>query len=642
MKFSYKLFKKINSGIKSKEWLINKLTNTSFEAEDLGGDVLDISVLPNRFSDAGSHFGIIKDVLATEEKKFEPFKGGFSLKKTKEIEVNILEKGLCLRYMGVVMEIEKNEESPKWMQEILKDCGMKPINAVVDIMNYVMFLTGQPMHAFDFEKLAGEKIKKIIVRKAKVGEKMETLDNQKIDFDSETLVIADGEGPIAIAGIKGGKRAEVDGKTRKIVIEAANFDQVSIFKSTKRIGIQTDASLRFSHNLSAELTENGIREAVKLIKDILNGKEKEGEDIYLKKEKEKEVKFDFDKFRSFSGIDDLKIEKAEKILEFLGFKIKNKNKDGFLVEIPKIRKDIEIFEDLVEEVVRVYGVNNIKPKAPVISLWPTKENEEQIAKNKVRKILIGMGMDEIYSYSFSGEESLGELLNPISSERKYLRKGLEGFLKEAVLSNLRFFEEVRIFEMGRVFDGRGEILERMSLAGAMASKKENLFLELKGVLEEMLKKLGITDFYFKEKKEEAEIIAGKEYLGKIKEIKGNKSDVAVFEIDFEKLLKITEEEREYEEIVKYPSILRDLSFLVSNNVRVGDILRVIQGVDFEEIKDVDLIDFYEDDKLGNEMKSLTLRIVFQSPKRSLMDKDIDKIFDKIVKKMESEFGVEVR
>ncbi|MFA5173473.1 MAG: phenylalanine--tRNA ligase subunit beta [Candidatus Paceibacterota bacterium] len=653
MKFSYKLLKRIDPRIPAKDKVLELLTDYSFEAEDLGEGVIDISILPNRYSDAGSHYGIAREIMAALQKRSEL--PNFSLrfpKKGKELEVKILEKGLCGRYIGAVVEIEKNGESPLWMKEVLEDAEMRPISLVVDIMNYAMLLTGQPMHAFDFDKIADlrglstgskkEKKEEIIVRRAKDGEEIETLDNKRIKLDKNTLVIADEKKPLAIAGIKGGKRAEVDGKTRKIIVEAASFSQANIFKTSKRVGIITDASLRFSHSLSPELAEFGMSEALKLLKELAGGKVKEGVDVNFNKKEKKEIYFDIKKFAGFTGIKDMDAKKAAAKLELLGFSIKKINKDGFMATPPVLKNDVLNFQDLAEEAARIYGVNKIKPEAPNFLIYPPLENNLYVMKEKIRDILAGLALDEVYNYTFTREGGVS-LENPISAERKHLRVSLKPLLIKNVLDNFRFFERVAIFELGKVFNNDGkEISENFNLGIAVAHKKENLFFELKGITEELLRRLGLTDFYFKEEEGKLLVLTDGEAVGSLTAEKREGYKIALAEINFEKLEKEAEEELEYEEIIKYPSITRDLSFLAGSEARVGEILKEIQGVDFQEIRDVDMVDFYEDEKLGDNLKSLTFRIVLQSKEKSLTDEEADKIMEKIIKKLEEKFGIEVR
>lgn len=647
MKFSYKLLKKIDAKIPERGKVLELLTNYSFEAEEAESGAIDVSILPNRYSDAGSHLGIVGEIEAAQGKKFswqERSNLGF-LKKGKELEIKILDKKLCARYIGAVLEIKENKESPRWIQEILFEAGMKPINLIVDVMNYVMLLSGQPMHTFDFEKVAGRRKKKIIVRRAKKGEKIETLDEKKVNLDENVLLIADEEGPLAIAGIKGGKRAEVDSKTRKIIVEAANFEQANIFKTTKRVGIATDASLRFSHNLNAELAAFGMNEALKMIKELAGGKLTEGADIFLKRKEKREIYFKMERFVSFSGIRDLSVKEAAKKLELLGFVVKKTKKEGFYAEPPIFRNDILNFQDLTDEVARIYGINKIKAEAPNILVYSPIENNLYVLKKKTRRILQGFALDEVYNYTFLGEGERGgvRLQNPISADKEHLRISLKPLLLKNIIDNFRFFEKAGIFELGKVFcyEGR-EIREKLNLGIAIAHKKENCFLELKGIIEGLFRGLGLTDYEFKEEENKLAILTDGELLGRLEIVKKEGYEIAAAEIDFEKLEKKTEEELEYEEIIKYPSIVRDLSFLVGNEARVGEILREIQGVDFQEIRDVDLVDFYEDEKLGDNLKSLTFRIVLQSDKKSLKDEEADEVMGKIIKKLEEKFGAEVR
>ena len=359
--------------------------------------------------------------------------------------------------------------------KILIDCGLRPINNVVDIMNYAMLETGQPLHAFDFDKVGGGQI---IVRRAKKGEKITTLDNQVFELNENILVIVN-DSPresavLAIAGIKGGEKAEVDKNTKRIVVEAANFDGVNIYKSSKALKLFTDASSRFSHNLSPELVSLGLSRSGELLKEIIGAKAGQTTDVNFTKPIKKTIKFDLEKFNKFIGLD-LDVKTCRKYFERLGFKItqnsKLKTQNSFLVEISPLRQDIETFEDLAEEAARLYGYNKIESAPPRIHLIPSGFEDQIILKDKIRKILIGMGISEVYNYSFidKADENAVELENPISAQFKYLRSSLAHHLLENIKNNSRFFDEIKIFEIGKVFN---KTEEKLMLGIAMVSKNK--------------------------------------------------------------------------------------------------------------------------------------------------------------------------
>ncbi len=679
MKFSFSLIKKLIPGARTKKEVVKELNLHSFETDDLRGDVLDASIPPNRFSDVASHWGMAKEISAIYGKNLLIKNLEFRIKNSNSVKapfkVLVQDKTLCPRYAGQYFDNIKISPSPKWLQKILIDCGLRPINNVVDIMNYAMLEIGQPLHAFDYDKLAtsdpaaeqvrygaGKRQVTIIVRRAKKKEKITTLDDKTYELNENVLVIADSKGPLAIGGIKGGKKAEVGKNTKKIIVEAANFNGANIYKSSKLLKLSTDASLRFSHNISPELVLLGLNRAAQLLKEITKANPGRLVDINFTKPRRKIIKFDLERFNKFIGIN-LDIQTVQKYLQNLGFTIIQDKIHSFLVEAPALRSDIETFEDLAEEVIRLYGYNRLKSSPPHIHLTPSGFEDQIILKDKIRKILIGAGLSEVSNYSFIGENDLFlswkdevfELENPISNQYNYLRPSLAPHLIKNINNNFRFFDEVRIFEIGKIFfkNKRREFNEKIFLGLALASKnkKESIF-ELKGVIKELFGKIGLVDYLMPElgkkdfsnnylrqgeilKIEAGGLIIG--YLGRINKelIKG---DGALAEIDLNELLKQVVEEHEYRPLAKYPSVMRDISMLVDRSVRVGEIMQAIQEVDLKYIEDVDLIDEYD----FEQQRSLTFRIIFQAENRTLTDEEVNKEMNKITKVLQSRFKAKIR
>ncbi len=684
MKFSYTLIKKLVPTLKNKYDLIEKLNAYSFEANSLGGNILDISLSPNRFSDAASHLGIAKEISAIlgrnlqipnpKAKTPNSLPAG-DLSKGGKFKVEVQDKKLCPRYVAQYFENIKVVASPKWMQDILIDCGLRPINNVVDIMNYAMLETGQPLHAFDCDKLITPKArpKTITVRRAKKGEKIATLDDKSYQLNENILVIADEKSPLAIAGIKGGKLAEVDKNTEKIIVESANFNGVSIYKTSKALKLSTDASLRFSHNISSELTIIGISSAAQLLKEIAGAKAGQIIDINFTKPRKRIIKFDLGIFKKFIGLD-LDIKTCQKYLERLGFKItqnsKLKTQNSFLVEAPALRSDINEFEDVAEEVIRLYGYNNLKSSPPKIHLHPSGFEDQIVLKDKIRKILISFGLNEVSNYSFISDTDLNlgsiwkdeviEMENPISNQFKYLRPSLAAGLIKNISDNFRFFDEVKIFEIGKLFlkGEKQKFEEKLFLSIAFASKKnKQLFFELKGAIEQLFRKIGLVNYLMPEpekngwiskftdnylipqevlKIESDNIPLG--YFGRLNKERIDGFEGVLMEIDLEPLIKLIEEEHEYRPLPKYPSVMRDISILVDPIIKVGGIIQTIQEADLKYIEDVDLIDEYDLES----KRSLTFRIVFQSEDRTLTDKEVNSEMERIIKILQIKFNAQIR
>jgi phenylalanyl-tRNA synthetase beta chain len=646
MKFSFSLIKKLAPGKYDKSKLVEKLNLHSFEAVDLGGDVLEISISPNRYSDAVSHLGIAREAAAIfggklsdpADNKFKP-----DVKNPGMFAVNIKNKNLCRRYMAAYVSGIKIGPSPKWMKDTLESCGIRSINNIVDVMNYVMLEIGQPLHAFDAAKISGG----IVVRVAKKGEPIITIDGQEFKLTPENLVIADSESPLAIAGIKGGKHSEVSSVTKNIVVESANFDGMNIYRSSRLLGLTTDASTRFSHQLSPELAEMGLRRALSLLRELAGGKVYAPVDSYPKKQPKEVIKADADKI---SGIIGHKFSEKEiyKILESLGFKRK-----GALIEVPPLRADVQNIEDLAEEVIRIHGYDNLESLPPRVALSAASQENQVTLKDGIREFLISVGASEVYNYSFLSDQEASsdapELLNPISRQSAFLRDSLKPHLIKNLKDNSRFSKAARVFEIGKAFNsGKGKISERLKLGIGILS--ESGFLEAKGIVEALFGRLGITDYEMVEAGGSLKFSIGGFEVGDLKTVPGLRN-AALAELDLEMLLLIVNEEKEFMALPKFPSITRDLSIFVPTEVRVGEILALIQRVSSKLVSDVDLLDYYESpvkelrdrsESPERNKRSLTFRIVFQADDRTLTDAEADREMAVINQVLIDKFDVELR
>ncbi len=665
MKFSYSLLKQLAPKIPSKEALIEKLNFHAFEAEDIpavqGGvsDMLEISIPANRYSDASSHWGIARIAAALFGGSVTDLSAGRDPKvelKNTAPEIKISAKKTCNRYIGRYIEVPAVKSSPEWLRNILLACGQRPINSVVDVMNYVMLEVGQPLHAFDANLVKGP----IEVRMAQEGETIRTIDGADHKLNSNHLVIADSQGPLAIAGVKGGKRAEVTQDTRKIIVEAASFDGPSIYKTSRDLNLFTDASGRFSHGLSPMLAEVAMKRATVLLKDEAKAKIGDITDVNYAKFAKRLLKFDIKRFNQLTGLE-LEEKNALGYLKKLGFKI-----TGRFVEIPAWRMDVSIFEDLVEEVVNLYGYQKLESKAPHVPIKAAHKEDQVVLKDKLRDVLSGFGLSEVYNYTFLSRQDLTKyadpkwfgapaLLNPVSADFQYLRPNLTVSLVKNINDNFRFFNSVKIFEVGKVFSERdSELKEEMRLGVALGSKSENPILELKGLMDEVLKSVGLVDFFFREldwelkyleQEKSLRIEVNHEVLGYIGIPKGA-HNMAVAEVYMEKLLKLVEEEKEYEPLSKYPSVDRDISLLVNQETRVDKLMEAMENAAPQFLDDVDLIDYYdpsvENKNTKKDHKSLTFRLVFQADDHTLTDEEVNAEMVKITSVLQDKFGAEIR
>jgi phenylalanyl-tRNA synthetase beta chain len=655
------------------EKLAEVLTMRFAEVEEIkkeGKDfTLNMDIKPSRASDCFSHLGIAREIAALLNLKYAvPDAKLVENKKTKSkelVSIEVKNKAACPRYTARVVTDIKVGSSPKWLRERLVSCGLRPINSVVDIANYVMLETGQPLHAFDADKLEG---RKIIVRFAKDREKIITLDGQKFDLDSSVLVIADGKKPVAIAGIKGGKLPEIDRKTKVIVLESANFYPQIVRKSSRKLNIRTDASLRFEHGIDPNLTEFAADRAAFLVHKIAGGKVAQGlVDVYPKRIGPRTIKLDLDFAERLLGIK-IPEREARNILESLGFKTKALNQKILSVEAPTRRLDVSIPEDLIEEIGRIHGYDKIPSLFPVSSLIPAKKNLKVFWENMVKDILKEAGFAEVYNYSFFGkkeavlfghkEKELIEVENPLSQEYRYLRASLIPNLLKNVEKNFRDFQQIKIFELSKVF--RSPSSEKRHLAGLILGGE---FQYLKGTIDLLLEKLGLNEVWYDEyrptpedskqfiwyPKKCAEIKIGSEEIGFLGEISPKildnlaiKGKVVLFDIDFEKLSELASEEHEYRPVSRFPSATRDIAILVPRDVKVAQVLNKIHDSGKKLIRDVDLFDIYEGEELPQDKKNLAFHVIYQAENRTLSSEEIDRVQGDIIKNLEEEPEWQVR
>src|SRR3989344_1612580 len=458
MKFSFSLIKKLAPGKYSKSELVEKLNLHSFETADPGGDVLEVALPANRYSDASSHLGIAREAAAIFGLKLnDPTaeKVKYDHKDQGVFRINVKEKNLCPRYLAAYAANVKVGPSPKWLKEVLEICGLRSINNVVDIMNYVMLELGQPLHAFDADKVSGG----LVVRRAQKGEAIAAIDGQRFALDSEVLVIADAKQPLAIAGVKGGKSSEVSNGTNKLLVEAANFENTNIYKVSRKLGLFTDASLRFSHALSSELPLLALNRALALLRQISGATLHSPIDVYSRRQAAKLIPFNLKKIRNLVG-QEFKEKDSLAVLMRLGFKKRGRN-----LEVPPLRIDVENTEDLAEEIARFSGYNNIISVPPAVALRPAEEEALVILKDGIIEILTGAGFSEIYNYSLVAKDRINlapkgtlgmsggaaEIANPISKDFAFLRDSLGAGLSKNLRDNLRFSNEVKVFEIGNIF-----------------------------------------------------------------------------------------------------------------------------------------------------------------------------------------------
>lgn len=645
------------------------------DALSINDTVLDVDVLSNRGHDALSHMGLAREICVLEGKKLKDVLKIPKIKSSQKLKITIEDKNLCSRYMGAVVEGVKVKESPLWIKSRLLACGFRPINNIVDATNYVMLELGQPLHAFDAEEIGG---RKIIVRRAKKGEKITLLDETDKILSQEDLLITNGQEALAIAGIMGGLHSGINKKTQTIVLESADFNAAAIRKTRTKLNIKTDASDRFEKEIDPNLAEKAMARLIEIIQKTAGGKIEGIVDVYPKKIKPWKIKLDLNYVNKLLG-EKIPASRVQKILNLLEISAKGGSASGgktIEAEIPTFRIDLQTQEDLIEEVGRIYGYEKIKPQAPKVHLKPAKISEQLLFEREIKNILVGLRFDEVYNYSFYGfreAEMAGldatkhwELENPMNPEQALMRTSLIPNLLKNIHENLKHSKELFIFEMGRTYHKDTTVLpeEKRMLVGAVVLEKIKLaenFYAGKGFVDALFSQISITDYYFddfqaksEEKSDylwhrsrmaEIKVESQKESIGFIGEINplilanfDIEKRVVMFEFDLEKLKKVSESEREFEPISKFPEITRDISLLSEVGVTVDDIIKVIQKAGGSLILDVDLFDIFEKDG----KTSYAFHLIFGSKKRTLEGSEVEVIMSRLISELEKSLKVAVR
>jgi phenylalanyl-tRNA synthetase beta chain len=602
MKFSYKWLQNyFDDKLPEPEKISEGIIFHSFEVEEIekkGDDtIFDIKVLPDRAHDCLSHWGIAKEISAIFDLKIKDkvFKT-FDAKPTGlKIEV---EDQKCLRYMGRIVRNIKIGESPEWLKEKLKSIGQRPINNIVDAANFVMFDLGQPIHSFDLDKLKSPIIK---VRNGKIGEKLTTLDKKEVILDESILVIADEIEPLAIAGIKGGTKAEVDNNTKNIIIEVANFNPTTTRKTSKKIGINTDAVKRYENEISPELCSIVMDAITDLIYSLAGGEVEEVVDIYPQKAEQKNISISSEYINKRLGSNFTKDE-IESVWKKLNFEYEN-NGEEFKIKVPFLRIDLVEPYDLVEEVIRILGYERLEEKLP--KLEPNNKVNELFYKMLfIRNKLLEEGYSEVMTYTFQDKGDVEVLAS--ASDKKFLRNNLTDGLKESIKLNLLNLplldmEEVKVFEIGTVFFKNHE---EMHVA----------FGDKNGVKEMTIDKF-ITETETEKKLLKDHFI---ELIGFYEE---EKEDI-----------------KEFKPWSVYPFIARDIAVWVPENTAPGKLVDIYKDFGTELlVREPKLFDSFT----KNGKTSYAYRLVFQSYDKTLTDEEINPIMENITKKITS-LGFEVR
>ncbi len=624
--------------------------------------------------DLWGHYGIAREIAVLLDEKLKPFKVDVSYPKSGEkLEVEVKDTDKCRRYIGVKIENVKIGPSPKWMQDRLIATGHSVINNVVDATNYVMEELGQPLHAFDAKKVSLP----IVVRTAYEGEEIVTLDGESRELSSDMLLIADKNNGIAIAGVMGGANSQIDDDTSEIILEAANFDPASVRNTSVKLNLRTDAVQRFEKSLDPNLPAIAMDRLCELILKISPGARIVSKKVDVKNfdDKPKKILLEFEEVRKKIGVF-ISDKDIVSILEKLEFVVDDKGDGTAEVVVPSFRatKDVLISDDLVEEVARIYGYNNIEAVLPSLPARLPRENNERKLKHFARNIFsIGLSYTEVYNYSFyskddvvkSGipEEFHLQIENYLSEEQTHLRVSLVPNLLKNVGFNLKYFDEFKIYEVGRTYEDLQEFfpIEEKKIAGFVVKKKfkGEIFYEAKADLESFLSFFAVGrlefrkgetlcpyahpvrfgGYYDKKTGEEiARVFELHPLVAHNYDLKNVK--IAGFEVNFSKLSKLGLKKLSYSAIAKYPGISIDVSVLLDKEKVMRDVILAILKSD-SLIRDVSLFDFYEGENIPKGKKAVAFKVLLQSDERTLSDKDMKVVQEKIFRNLK-EIGGEIR
>lgn len=641
--------------------------------------VFDIFITPNR-PDCLSVLGIAREIAALTGKELKRPAINIQPRSDdvgKYMSVEIKDASRCFRYSGRYLEDIKIGPSPYWMAERLAAVGVRSINNVVDITNYVMMELGQPLHAFDYELLEG---KKIIVRTAAEGEKFVTLDGAEHALDKEALLICDGKKPVALAGVMGGLNSEVQPETRRVFLESAYFEPANIRRTSKRCELSTESSRRFERGADPGGTVYAMNRAASFMVELA-GATVVGDEIdqYPNRVEKKIVPLNVTNANTLLGTG-LSAEEIQRILGSIELDLQRVDEDNYRVSVPTFRPDLEREVDLVEEIARLYGYNNIPMEvAPRVSQL-IQPNAKVQFRSTLQQLMSSFGLRETLNLSLINKRhgkpflprgsDFIELLNPLSEDLTVFRPSLLVSLLTSVAYNRnRQMHDMRLFEIGNVAvkpAGGGFKKEETKLAAMLAghrignnwySKAEAFdFYDIKGLVVSLLKKLGINDYKLANAQESyfagesASIIANGNVIGSFGKLtddvvtlfKIKTNDLVVFELDCEALYRERKTDRQFAEIPKYPAVPFDLALLVDANIPVGDLEKSIWEHGSAFLTDVRLFDYYKGKQIDSDKKSIAFSLTFSSKERTLGENEIDEVIKNILEQLKKSFGAELR
>lgn len=632
--------------------------------------VVEFEITSNR-PDCFSIIGLARETAASFNKKFTVPEVKFSENGENiadTVSVEVLDKDKCKRYCARMVKNVKIGPSPSWMQERLRACGVRPINNIVDITNYVLLEYGQPMHAFDLRDLADNKI---IVRRAEDGEVIKTLDEQDRTLTADDLVIADGKRAVAVAGVMGGFNSEVKDDTTTVVFESATFDDASVRLTAQRVGLRTEASSRYEKGLDYNNTVPAVERACQLVEQLGCGENVGGMIDVMGNVKDMEtLPFRPDKINAFLGTD-IPTEDMVKIFNALEIKV---DTDSMTVTPPSFRPDLEGEADIAEEVARFYGYDKIPVTLLSGEATCGRKTDRQKAQDEVCDALTSQGMYEIYTYTFTSPSVFDKLnipldsdlrntvkiTNPLGEDTSVMRTTTIASMLDILSRNYNYRNaSAKLFEVGKVFvpSQNNELPDEMIkiTLGIYGGKTD--FYDIKGICESLFRKLHADNVRYEAVSDNptfhpgrcARITAGGKTLGIIGEIHpavsrkyGLETPVYIGELDFESVFLNSRTDIKFKELPKYPAVTRDIAMLVDKNVPVADIEEIIRKASGKLLESVQLFDVYEGEQIPEGKKSVAYSAVYRASDRSLTGEEVQKAFDKTVRSLEHRIGAQLR
>ncbi|MFH0839784.1 MAG: phenylalanine--tRNA ligase subunit beta [Candidatus Omnitrophota bacterium] len=673
MKISYNWLKEYIDIKESPEKIAGMLTNSGSEVKAIdrtGGDfIMDIEITPNR-SDCLNYLGIAREVSALTGKKIKmPVLKIGSREKvvgSREFTVEIKDKDLCPRYTARLIKNVTVKESPEWLKKKLVSMGLRPVNNIVDITNLVLFETGQPMHAFDYDKIKGQKV---VIRRASEGEKMISIDNVERRLEKDMLAITDGERPIAIAGVMGGLNTEVNFSTTNILLESAYFNPISVRRTSYKLALISESSYRFERGVDPGMVLLASDRAAFLIQKLCEGEIAELADKGEKPVKDRTVTVRID---HLNRVLNLKLTESyvKKVLSELSLGITSKKKGIIRVSVPSFRQDLRDEIDIVEEIARIYGYEKIAATIPNIVPNPERKPLSWQIKERAAQTLISLGLSEVITYGLTSRASLHKAFgydipeaiavkNYMSVDQEIMRPSLVPGALGVLSRNInRGIKDLKIFEIGNVY-GKDYRYETMHLCIALTGllsddwqrqKSQLTLFDLKGMLDMLFSRLGLSADKIEIKIEKGpQIFYEKKHVGylaaldkKILDAFDLTEKVFIAEVNLDALKKHVNLEKKFKDIPKYPSVKRDISLIAPKGVTFDRITAVVSAKGEKFVERVELLDRYAGKQIPDGHQGLAFRIEYRDRTRTLTSEEIDKVHFAIRDSLVEKLGVTLR